>query len=230
MNKYQDKKRISNYLQQYKWEAMLSKETIETIQLIEFEPGEYLIRGGDMLEWFFLYVEGRSKVFKLLENGQAMLVRFYKPFQVMGDVELFQESPCISSVQALTSVICLGIPMTRMREEAENNIPLMKYFCESLAWKLTSFNITSAINQNYSLEARLAGYLSVIYRAGEENDKEGLETENMGDMAELLGCSYRHLTRVIKDFKDEGLIDKQRRQLKILHPEKLRELAGDLYV
>lgn len=184
------------------------------------------------MEWFFLYVEGKAKVFKLLENGQAMLVRFYTPFQVMGDAELFRNIPSISSVQAITPVCCLGLPIETVRREAESNIPLLRHLCAALGWKLATFNMTSAINQTYPVETRLASYLSVLYLedSGNMTEREQLWTEDLGEMAELLGCSYRHLTRTLSHLKKAGIIEKSRRGIRILDPERLKGLSRDLYL
>jgi CRP-like cAMP-binding protein len=166
-----------------------------------------------------------------MENGQSMLVRFYQHFQVMGDVELFLESPAISSVQAITPVRCLGIPMEMMKLEVKSNNALLNRLGRALARKLESFNITSAINQNYPLETRLASYLSVIYPEYEtSSDKDELETENLEEMAEFLGCSYRHLTRTLKALNERGIIEKTRSRIRILDPAELNKLSRDLYV
>jgi len=204
---------------------------VEEARLYSFEPGEFLYRGGDPCLRFYLYLEGKSKVFKLLENGQSMLVRFYQHFQIMGDVELFLNSRAISSVQAITQVKCLGIPMAVMKEEAKINNALLNLLGSALAWKLESFNVTSAINQNYPLETRLASYLSVIYpqiRTGSES--EDLETENLEEMAEFLGCSYRHLTRTLRSLKMKGIIEKSRKGIRVMDPAGLKKLSRDLYV
>jgi len=166
-----------------------------------------------------------------MENGQSMLVRFYQHFQIMGDVELFLNSPAINSVQAISQVKCLGIPMELMKTEARHNNALLNRLGSALARKLEATNMTSAINQNYPLETRLASYLSVIYpqvRTGSES--EDLETENLEEMAQFLGCSYRHLTRTLKNLKMEGIIEKSRKGIRILNPGRLKELSRDLYV
>jgi CRP/FNR family putative post-exponential-phase nitrogen-starvation transcriptional regulator len=222
---------IDRLLNAIHWAKILSKETVETIKICIFSPREYIFREGEECTLLYLYAEGKSKVFKRLENGQTMLIRFLRSYQLMGDVELFLDSPAISSVQAITEVVCLGIPMKTMKEEAQRNSTILFKLGEALAKKLKTFNITSAINQNYPLETRLASYLRVIYPGSRtEDDIEELETENLEEMAEFLGCSYRHLTRTIRMLVDKGIIEKKRKSIKILDSSRLNEISRELYV
>lgn len=226
----QDKAEINRYLIQYGWDKMFTQVTAESIQLCHYEAGEYIFRGGEKREWFFLYVEGRSKVYRVLENGEIMLVRFYRPFQLLGDLELFLEFHNISSVKAISKVCCLRLPVHLVKEEMKHNIPLLNHLARGLAAKLASFNTTAAVNQHYTMDIRLAAYLSMIYLEGDEykESREEMETENLSEMADFLGCSYRHLTRTLESFKKDGLIEKKGRKIKILDPAALKKRSRDV--
>lgn len=218
-----DRRAIQRYLIQYGWETMFSPPTLRAIQLCRYEAGEYIFRGGEKREWFFLYVEGKSKVYRVMENGEIMLVRFYRPFQLLGDLELFIESHTISSVMAITEVYCLRLPVGLVKVEMQHNIPLLNHIARGLAVKLASFNTTAAVNQHYTLDVRLAAYLCMIYLEGDEHkmSREEMETENLSEMSDFLGCSYRHLTRTLERFKKENLIEKKGSRIRILDPESL---------
>lgn len=223
---------IDTYLKKFGWDRMFSPRGYARLRVCRFEPGEFLVREGENMDWFFLYVLGKSKIFKVLGNGSVMLIRFYLPFEVIGDVELFQDIPSISFVQAVTPVECLGIPMESMREETDNNPRILKQLCTALGGKLASFNLTSAINQSYPVETRLASYLTVLYLEGETKtvSPDQLKTENLGEMAELLGCSYRQLGRTLKAFREEGILEKRGGTIRITDSRRLRALSRDLYL
>jgi CRP/FNR family transcriptional regulator, putaive post-exponential-phase nitrogen-starvation regulator len=226
----QDKAEINRYLMQYSWDKMFTQATADSIQLCRYEAGEFIFRAGERREWFFLYVEGRSKVYRVMENGEIMLVRFYKPFQLLGDLELFLESHSISSVKAISKVCCLRLPFELIKEEMKHNIPLLNHLARGLAEKLASFNTTAAVNQHYTMDIRLAAYLSMIYLEGDKykESREEMETENLSEMADFLGCSYRHLTRTLESFKKNGLIEKKGHKIKILDPEALKKRSRDI--
>ena len=81
-----------------------------------------------------------------------------------------------------------------------------------------------AVNILYPLENRLASYILASYTNEDNNN-----TENLTQIAEFLGTSYRHLLRVVKEFELEKIIKRDNKKLVILDKDKLEELAGDLY-
>ncbi len=219
---------VRTYLNSYGWGGMFSPAVEEKFQMCLYKAGEPVLRSGEKLPGLLLYVEGRSKVFRPLENGQTMLVRFYFPFQVMGDVELFTGGPALNSVNAVSEVRCLLLPTETVKMELKSNIPLLNHLARGLAGKLASFNATSAVNQNYPLKTRLADYLCLIFLEDGQYTEE-LKTVNLGEMADFLGCSYRHLTRTLEEFKTQGILEKRGRSFRILDPDALKEIAGDVF-
>ena len=93
-----------------------------------------------------------------------------------------------------------------------------------MALKLASLSVSNSVNILYPLENRLASYILASYTNEDSNN-----TENLTQIAEFLGTSYRHLLRVVKEFELEKIIKRDNKKLVILDKDKLEELAGDLY-
>ena len=93
-----------------------------------------------------------------------------------------------------------------------------------MALKLASLSVSNSVNILYPLENRLASYILASYTNEDNNN-----TENLTQIAEFLGTSYRHLLRVVKEFELEKIIKRDNKKLVILDKDKLEELAGDLY-
>lgn len=223
---------IQKYIQKFDLSTILDDTLIREIKLYRFEPGDYIVRAGEYPTHLYFYVLGKSKVFQLLDNGKSLLCRFYHPFEIVGDVEIFSNKPNVCNLQALTAVTCLGLPINKVKKAAESNPKLLKMLCCSLGEKLASFNMISAVNQNYSLENRLASYLSAVSESGTDNEIviREFHTNNLTELAELLGTSYRHLTRTIKKFKDERIITKQGAKIQVLDEHRLKAMAKDIYM
>lgn len=216
-------KNVEDYLQRHNLHHVLSEEIQKTIKIRHYDAGEHIIRSDEYLDTFYFFVEGKGKVYSLLENGKSLLVRFYKPLEVVGEVELFSDRPSVCNLQAISEVTCLEVPSEIMLKACRENVELMEYFCRSLSNKLQDFNISSAINLTYPVENRLASYLSAVAHVDQ------LYTDNLSEIADLLGTSYRHLTRTIKDFSDQGIIRKNRKSIEVLDHEKLEELTREIY-
>ncbi len=225
-------KLITYYLDQHGFTEVLDKSLINEMKLFKFKPGEYIARSNETPEYLFFYVEGKSKVFQSLENGKSLLCRFFKPPAIVGDVEIFSGKNNICNLQTLTDVICVGIHFETIRKAAESSNKLLIHLCSSLGKKLASFNMNSAINQNYPLENRLASYLATVSesKATGVSMISDMHTDNLTELAGLLGVSYRHLTRTIKKFKEDEIIIKNGKDFIIKDKQKLQELAKDIYI
>lgn len=221
---------INYYVNRYSLRTFLPKQVIEQLKLFTYRAGDHIVHSDEYLDYMFFFVEGKGKVYSLQENGKSLLVGFYTPLDIIGDVELFSDRRSVCNLQAIEDSVCLAIEMKKMQETCRDNAPLLEYFCRSLSGKLQDFNINSAINLTYPLENRLAGYLMAISESNEQTKQASrIYTENLTELADLLGTSYRHLTRTIKDFNEKGIIEKKKRHIKIVDWNKLKELAREIY-
>jgi len=223
---------IAGYLRRYQLAQLLSPDLLAEIKLAHFAAGEYIIRSEEPAGKLMFFVEGRAKVFSLMENGSSLLVRFYRPLEVLGEVELFAYDHYILNVQAMSDVVCLCLPSESVRRAADRNAPLLARLCASLGKKLATFNSTSSINLRYPLKNRLASYLLALSEAkpNRESRAELYGTDSLGELADLLGTSYRNLSRVIRGFKEEGILEASRGRIRVLVPERLRNYARDIYL
>lgn len=227
--------RAETYIDRYALSNLLSPELIDSIRLIRREPGEHLIRSGDPAEYLLFFVEGRAKVDRKMENGTTLLVRFYRPFDILGDVELFAFDRYIFDVTAITETVCLGVPVALIKRLADKNSALLMKICARLGSKMADFNVTAAINLRYPVENRLASYLLAttgveLRAAAAPTAKTARSTDDLGELADLLGASYRQLARVVRRFREEGILEKRRGRIVVADRAKLEPLARDYYL
>ena len=83
----------------------LSKLTIECI----FKPGEFVFWEEDSPEWFYIVVEGRIKVIKHSSSGKELIIAFFGPEEMFGEVAVFENKPYPASAQAVTKTKVFGI-------------------------------------------------------------------------------------------------------------------------
>jgi CRP-like cAMP-binding protein len=181
------------------------------------------------------FVEGRAKVYSKMENGTTLLLRFYRPFDILGDVELFAYDSYIFDVVAITETACLGVPVALIRKLADRNTALLMKICARLGSKMADFNVSAAINLRYPVENRLASYLLATTeaetgRSAAPTAKTARSTDDLGELADILGASYRQLARVVGRFRDEGILEKRRGRIAVADRAKLEPLARDCYL
>ncbi|MGL4911714.1 MAG: cyclic nucleotide-binding domain-containing protein [Romboutsia sp.] len=231
LNKIEDLYAIKDYYNKFNMNNIFEKDMTGHIKLLKFEKSEYLCREGDILEYFLFLIEGKAKAFKTLPNGRALLFSFYKPSQVIGDLEIAKNQVATGTLEALSTCYCLGINMEYARTELTNDNKFLNFICKSLANKLEGISINSSKNLLYPLESRLASYINEL-RLLKDNEciDEYIDfQENLNNVAELLGSSYRHLLRTFNTLCKKGVLEKDDKGYKIVNVDLLEEMAEDLY-
>jgi CRP-like cAMP-binding protein len=215
---------IEGYVRRYKLDALLSADLVEKLAPRRWEPGEFIIRSGDPVESLLFLVEGKAKAYNALENGQSVLASFFRPLDVFGEVELFSSEGYFLSVEARSPTLCLSLPVKSIKAAADRNACFFMYLCARLGEKIIDRNQAEAINLRYPVEARLASYLLALVDGGDI-----LGTDDLGELADFLGASYRQLGRVVRRFREEGILERARGRISVLDRSKLEPLARDLY-
>ena len=230
MDKLKETRLLKKYYTAYQMDSLFSKAMIGTLEIIKFSRLEYICKEEAAMEQLIFLVEGKAKVFKSLANGKSLLISFYTPFEVIGDLELVKDRPASCTVQAISTCYGLALPMKKAREELSTDCKFLRFACASLAKKLDYISINSSINLLYPLEKRLASYINTVAVLMEgSNGEEYLGfNENLTYLAELLGTSYRHLLRTLNDLCARGVIHKEKEGYRVVDKVHLNRI-GDLY-
>ena len=229
MKKIEDPFIIEKYYNELNMQRIFIDDMKKYMKLLKFDKHEYLSREDENLEYLLFFIQGKSKVFKTLPNGRNLLLAFYKPFRVIGDIEIVKNQSATGTIQALSTCYCLAIPMDKARKELTKDRKFLKFTCESLAEKLAAVSMNSSINLLYPLENRLASYINEFLTNDEDSNIYIDFDENLVNIAELLGSSYRHLLRTFNALCKKGVIEKYDGKYKVINKMLLKDLAGDLY-
>lgn len=229
MVKIENNKPIEEYIKAYKVENLFSDNMKSHMILYMFDKNEYICREEEQLENMYFLVDGKAKVSKHLENGKSLLISFYTPLTIIGDVEFIRNNATDCSVQAIEETYCIGINFNVVRSILVKDCKFLLNICEYLSGKLTSNSNNSSINLLYPLENRLASYILAFVDIDRNKNSKFIFKESYSEISELLGASYRHLNRTLNKFCSQGILKKYNNEYIIEDFEKLLCLAGDLY-
>ncbi len=221
-----DKGAIESYVRRYALDRLLSQDLRESLVVRETEANALIIRAGDPVRRLLFFVQGRAKVYSTTKGGQRLLTAFITPLEVLGEAEIFSSDRFAMNVESMTPSVSLGLSAAAVRKAAGRNSRLLMYLCGRLGAKLSDSMVAESINLGYPVVNRLAGYLLAVTDAGEE----ALGTDDLGELADYLGASYRQVSRVVRRFRSEGILDNRRGRIRVLDRGRLAPLARDLYV
>ena len=213
------------YAERFGLDEILAPRALEALRPVRKEPGETLVRAGDEAEALFFLVEGMVKAYSRLENGRSVLAAFYEPFDVLGELELFSYERYVLSVEAMAASVFLKLPYSALGQTPDGNGRFYAFLCGRLGSKLANRVIAESINLRYPVENRLASYLLAA------TDARGriVGGEDLEELADFIGSSYRQLARVLRDFRDRGILADSRGEIVVLDRGALRSLAKERY-
>lgn len=228
MKKIYDTTLCEYYIDKYSLQNYLNKQLLNHIEIHIFNKNEFLCTLNEKLYYMYFLVDGKYKVTTLLSNGKSLLLCFNIPLSIMGDIELIENPYADCNVQALEDCTCLALPLSKIKDYGYNDPVFLRFIISSLQKKLRRNSSYMSINILSPIENRFASYL--ISSLPSKTSKEIIvDIEGINNLAELLGSSYRHLNRVIKNLSDEKIIKKNKNSIQILNLNKLKDLAKDEY-
>lgn len=226
MRKIIDNKLLKMYIKKYNIDEIFNDEILEHAKLHFYEKEEYILNSGETLEYYYLLVDGKIKVYYPFENGKSMLLKFYKDFNTFGDLELLKGIPILCNIDAVEDTYLIAIPAEILRDKYFNDIKFLHHLVDSLSEKLYGTINNSSYNFVYPLINRLASYLVEHLT----NENYVVLNSSYLDIAQFLGTTYRHLNRTIKEMELKSIIKCEDKKIYVLDIDQLMELSKNTYI
>lgn len=222
-------KLLQAYIEAFHIDQHFSRDVSDQMHLFYFTPGQYIYQENDALSYFYFFVKGKAKVYSSLSNGKSLLHSFYEPLQVLGDIEVVNQTPVTVNVKVISPVHCIGIHIDFVRRQLLEDTKFLQFLCSDLGKKLNRCSKNSTINLLYPLENRLASYILAIETQEFTCQNSLTFYDSLTEISELLGTSYRHLLRTLTHFVDKGILKKEDKGYLIMDRKPLEAMASDLY-
>lgn len=218
---------LKSYIDKFNLESYLNENLLNFSELKYFKNGATICRINERINCLYFLVQGRTKVHTLLSTGKSLLLTLDKPLSLIGDLEIFTSPLVHCTVVALEDCTCISIPIDKVFKHGSNDPAFLKFIINSLGNKLRNNSNYVSINLLYPLENRFASYLlSIPFHS----DNDNIKIDKLTLVAELLGTSYRSLTRIIKQLSEKNILIKNGNIVTILNKHALSLLAKDIFM
>jgi CRP-like cAMP-binding protein len=128
----------------------------------------------------------------------------------------------MNTVEAVTPVKAVSISYAALEQKGADNPALLRFLLETITMKFELKSHSMSFNLLYPVEVRLASYLLSM-----TPETPTLPVSDLVDAADLIGTSYRHLNRVLRQFSQDGLIERTNRMITIIDRAGLTERIGE---
>lgn len=225
--KIKDPRKRNTYIQKHPVHHYFSADVEQYLELHSFKKGELVCAERKMPDHLYFILQGKVKLSLIHQDGNVTLVQYYEPGDILGELELLGMRQQSQAIQAVTDVICLALPFEQCKETMLSDPKFLQNLCRLIAGKMQRSVNKLVDTQTYPLENRLAAYF--LAKEDEVGYGQWMHVK-LTDLAQYLGASYRHLSRVIKDFADAGWIEKERTKMRVLEREGLFELTEQMRI
>ncbi|UTT42549.1 Crp/Fnr family transcriptional regulator [Exiguobacterium aurantiacum] len=215
---------IERYMKQYGLDQVLPSTVRPHITLVRYATGEAICTQGDEAGQLHFLVKGKIRVAHTSAAGKRLVLSFKHPFDLIGDIEYVRRTPFLNTVEAVTPVEMLVVRFDDLALHAKDDVTWLHYLLEGITKKFEMKSQSLSFNLFYPVDVRLASYLLSMTP---EETTLGSTVDELTDIADLIGTSYRHVNRTLKRFVEQGLIERDRRSIAIIDRAGLIAVTGE---
>lgn len=189
----------------------------------------YLFRSGDPLHAIYAVRSGSFKATASTVEGVEQVVGFYLPGELLG-LDAFADHHHSCNVIALESSTVCELPFPDFEVLCGELSGLRKQLMHLVGREITSGNRLLLALGQMTAEERLATFLMSMSRRFHERGFSATEfnlSMPRHDLANYLGVAVETVSRLFARMQGDGLIDIDRRFVRILDLDRLSELAHE---
>lgn len=194
----------------------------EELRHRSYAPGEELSTQGQTSHLTIL-AAGLARHSVSSPDGREQILRFLGPGEFFGEMALFTGRPLAGQVRAVEAVEACILDGEALRRAVERSPDLGWDLLRELARLLEETTRMAGSLSTRSVDERVAQFFLRMAASGPAFELPYSRAET----ALLLGCARESLTRSLRRLQDQGLLQVQGRQVRLLHVEALRTLAGE---
>lgn len=188
------------------------------------ERGEMLFRFGEPCGEFHVVMSGQAKLFALSPAGQEKVIELIGPGQSFGEALMFTGRPYIVNAQTLAESVVLTVRKTAVLREIEAD---PKFSLRMLAGISRRLHGLVHDVEAYTLRSgtqRVIGYLLRDCDEAAQDSEAPLSVTlptSKATIASRLSLTPEYFSRVLHELAGAGLIEIDRREIRLLDVRKL---------
>ncbi len=190
----------------------LSEDVISDVarsaEVISLGKGRSVFTAGDRPKALYHVMSGHLKVSVSSQDGGEKVIEILSPRQLFGVAELFGDSPCVSSVEAVTPVVLLAVAREGVLHAVEKDAGLSRRMLSAMAQRQSSIERDIAADCFQSGSAKVVDYLlrlgGAAIKSGRQLDLELEIPKHV--LAARMGFTPETLSRIFRELSDAGMI------------------------
>jgi len=205
------------------------EELYSVSKVVEYEKGSNPFYPDDLLKYFYMVIDGRIKTYQInFENNKEQTIFIYKRGDMFDIISLLDNKPHEVVYEVMQDCKVLRIPIEKVRLWLETNPTFNKRFFPYLAQSLRHTETLATDLAIYDTKDRLVNLLLDNVTPDNHFRYKLLQNLSNSEIAKLLGTVRHVIERTLKQLKEDNIITKSKKNIKILDFEKLLEKTSKL--
>ena len=187
-----------------------------------YKKDDFIAYQGDVVDALYILLEGSAKAEMILESGTVMNIETIEAPNPLAPAFLFAENNRFP-VDVIALEDCEAIIITKesiLKQLASNETFLQNYMMYN-SGKTNFLSERIKLLSIKTIKGKLAQYI-----LGRTQDMTFTLDKNQTQLAEYFGVTRPSLARSLSEMIDEGIIELNKKEGKILDSKKFRELIG----
>lgn len=192
------------------------------------QKGQLLFQQGDPFQSVFAVRTGALKTYTLASNGEEQITGFHLASELIGLAGYDNGNYPLTAKALETTTVC-EIPLTQLESLADDLPDLRKQLMRTMGTEIRHDQNMMLLLSKKNAEERVASFLLDIsqryQRRGFSSTHFRLPMSRV-DISNYLGLAVETISRVFTRFQKNSLIETQGKEVILLDPDTLYELAG----
>jgi CRP-like cAMP-binding protein len=195
----------------------------------KFRKGKTLFSEGSYPSGIFYLIKGKIKKYKSDPNGKERIIYVCGNGEILGYSAVLSDEPFPDSAATLEDSIVAFIPKADFLKLLDQSPVLSSRLLKNLSHKFGVLENIIVAFAHKSVRERLALSLIILLEKFKEEGKENKRTEiilSREDLSNFIGTAVETLVRLLREFKEEGLIETEGKKIRVLDLKKLVQIAN----
>ena len=195
-------------------------------KLFVFDAGKLIFHDHGIPTGVYFLEEGFAKIYKIGFMGKQQIFYIYKPGDLLGYQAMLCNEPYEDFCEALTQCKLSFIEKEDFKHLMDTIPTLKDLLIKNISHEFGVLVNSIAVLAQKTVRERLALFLLVLEeRFRKNNHKEGVIFLSREDLANVIGARRESLTRMLSEFKNDGIIKVDGRNIKIKDKSSLEQIA-----
>ena len=188
-----------------------------------FKRGEIIYKQGTPLTHMVIIHTGFGKIYLESSKGRNLILCYTKAFDLNGGVGVFIDKKHHSSLMAVTNCEACFIDINSFYSVMRSNESFRESYLKDVSHRVLHTYHQFAVLTQKNMEGRMAE--SIVYLRDKVFDSDTIHNVSNKDLAELTAMTKESAIRVLKGFKEDGLIQTVDHTFIILDKKGLEKVA-----